>query len=202
MAMKNYYLILGVSRNESQEGIRAAYRDLAKRRHPDLAGAESTAAFQEIVEAYEVLSDPDRRSRYNSQLTASENPPRVRSVAFRPSLDEMFHRFAADLAGYRTPEPSGAAIDLDIALTPSEAHHGVETRARVPLAEACPHCGGTGDQWPLPCPFCDGAGMVRAYRTVWLRIPPRVRHGTILELPVLGAGLPSPLRIRVIIAPH
>jgi len=67
MSLKNYYLILGVDPNESPRGIRAAYRDLAKRFHPDLAGPEGKRRFEEVTEAYEVLSDPERRQRYDEK---------------------------------------------------------------------------------------------------------------------------------------
>src|SRR5262249_44980799 len=60
----DYYLVLGVSRDETSRGIRDAYRQLAKRHHPDLAGPEQAEAFRELVEAYEVLSDAEKRRRY------------------------------------------------------------------------------------------------------------------------------------------
>jgi DnaJ-class molecular chaperone len=102
MAIKDYYLILGVSRDESPEGIRAAFRQLAKRYHPDRAGAESTAEFQQIVEAYEVLSDPARRAQHNRHLAAEEAGERARAgeALSRSEREREFRRFAARLAGY------------------------------------------------------------------------------------------------------
>jgi len=73
MKRKTYYVILGVSNTESPRGIRAAYRDLAKRLHPDVAGEQSTRAFQEVTEAYDVLSDPARRRDYNNKLRRAED---------------------------------------------------------------------------------------------------------------------------------
>ena len=61
MLAKNYYVVLGVCRDESPAGIRTAYNELARCMHPDIAGPADTSRFQEINEAYEVLSDPDRR---------------------------------------------------------------------------------------------------------------------------------------------
>lgn len=72
MPFKNYYLILGVPRQASQAGIRARYRDLVKRLHPDVAGQGSTAAFQEVSEAYDVLSDPRGRREHNRELRSRE----------------------------------------------------------------------------------------------------------------------------------
>src|SRR5919109_3170679 len=68
MVRKNYYLTLGISRNESTEGIRQAFREIVKRYHPDRVGSERLHFFQEIVEAYHVLADPERRSHYDQGL--------------------------------------------------------------------------------------------------------------------------------------
>ena len=82
---KTYYMILGVSRAESAGGIRAAYRELAKKLHPDVAGQQATHAFQEISEAYDVLSDPQRRREYESELRRVES---VDVAPIRPAPSE------------------------------------------------------------------------------------------------------------------
>jgi len=89
---RSYYSILGISRTEGSGGIRAAYRYLAKKLHPDVAGEHTTRAFQEIAEAYGVLSDPQRRVDYNRRLdrdVAHRGPPGaahqpVRQAVIRP----------------------------------------------------------------------------------------------------------------------
>jgi hypothetical protein len=68
MPNKDFYMILGVSRTESPDGIRAAFRDLARRYHPDRAGPRGTRFFQDVVQAYQVLSDQERRSSYDRGL--------------------------------------------------------------------------------------------------------------------------------------
>jgi DnaJ-class molecular chaperone len=68
MARKDYYLLLGISRGESSSGIRKAFRDLARRHHPDHAGPAGTPMFRDVVEAYRVLSDPQRRREYDAEL--------------------------------------------------------------------------------------------------------------------------------------
>src|SRR5690348_12356643 len=68
MQKKTYYKMLGISNTESPGGIRAAYRDLAKRLHPDVAGPGATQAFRDVNEAYAVLSDPELRRDYNDRL--------------------------------------------------------------------------------------------------------------------------------------
>lgn len=197
MAVKDYYLILGVSRDESTEGIRSAFRELAKRYHPDLAGEESTPEFCEIREAYEVLSDPVRRKRYNNELAAAEAPARPRASM---SLEEEFRRLAASLAG--CPQPAGyrrAVADARVILSPEEALRGVEAPIRIRFTQACPACGGSGREWLLPCFDCGGRGAVDAQSTVWVRIPPGVRSGTVIELAPGGA---LRLRLRVVVAPY
>jgi curved DNA-binding protein len=107
MAAKNYYLILGVARSESPAAIRARYRDLARQFHPDVAGTQSTSAFREITEAYEVLADPAARRRYNEELAQGERVPLVEPVtppgwapmsllaepqALRPSFDAFIEQ--------------------------------------------------------------------------------------------------------------
>ena len=70
---RTYYMILGVSPTASEARIRTAYHDLARRLHPDVAGQEATHAFQEISEAYDVLSDPRRRREYNEELRREQH---------------------------------------------------------------------------------------------------------------------------------
>jgi len=72
MALKDYYLILGVSRTETARGIQNTFRELVKQLHPDRVGPQGTAAFQDLVEAYRVLSDPERRKAYRQHLLQTE----------------------------------------------------------------------------------------------------------------------------------
>src|SRR5690242_947179 len=121
MASKTYYMVLGVSRTESPNGIRAAYRDLAKRLHPDVAGTQATHAFQEITQAYDVLSNPERRQAYNHELSRTEERdvsaarsrrgPVTRTPVeilgnpdgIRPSFDETYDRFRRNFTGIGVP---------------------------------------------------------------------------------------------------
>src|SRR2546426_11961101 len=72
MMRKSYYLTLGVPRSENTEGIRQAFREIVKRYHPDRVGSERLRFFQEIVEAYHVLADPERRRDYDRGLSHAE----------------------------------------------------------------------------------------------------------------------------------
>src|SRR5512134_1910345 len=69
MASKDHYFILGISKTESPGGVRSAFRDLARPHHPDHAGPGGAARFREVVEAYRVLADPERRREYDASLS-------------------------------------------------------------------------------------------------------------------------------------
>src|SRR5512137_48551 len=89
MLSRNFYVVLGVPSNETSTGIRRAFRELALRYHPDRAGAQGTEFFQEITEAYRVLSDPERRASYDDGLRHGDvelpSRPAVRpSVRYEP----------------------------------------------------------------------------------------------------------------------
>ncbi|WP_447983841.1 DnaJ domain-containing protein [Nitrospira sp. Nam74] len=117
---KDYYAVLGVSKTEAERGIHGAYRRLAKECHPDRAGDQGTEKFQEIQEAYEVLSDPARRSRYDQDTTPvwrRERPPAEPLVRPRP-------------ASFNEPEPlipSESAVEYLHSLS-SRAKHRVDVR--------------------------------------------------------------------------
>jgi len=72
MALRDYHLILGVSRTETARGIQNTFRELVKQLHPDRVGPQGTAAFQDLIEAYRVLSDPERRTAYRHHLLQTE----------------------------------------------------------------------------------------------------------------------------------
>jgi DnaJ-class molecular chaperone len=87
MPFKNYYVVLGVSRDEKPAGIRSAYRKLAKEMHPDLAGESGTKQFQEIAEAYSVLSDPARRRAHDRKL--DDASVRVKPATFEGKAESL-----------------------------------------------------------------------------------------------------------------
>src|SRR5688572_4745375 len=144
MERKTYYMILGVSSTESANGIRAAYRDLAKRLHPDVAGEQATRSFQEVSEAYAVLSDPQRRREYNDKLSRIDDggiaiarraprEPLVRDPVtilgsrdgVRPSFEAMYERFLRNFTGLGVPKSERLeGLNFEVLLTPEEASRG------------------------------------------------------------------------------
>ena len=89
MAIKNYYVVLGVHREVSDAGIRSAYKDLAKQFHPDRIGEHSTEAFQAISEAYQTLSDPEKRRLHNRLLDRSRIRKRVKKTLDETSSQNL-----------------------------------------------------------------------------------------------------------------
>ena len=101
---KDHYSTLGVDWSESASGIHEAYRRLAKQYHPDYAGDAATAKFQDIQQAYEILSDPEKRKRYDRSIvpnhrTAAQGPDCVNIIRDRPSPSRQWHSYSV------APEP-------------------------------------------------------------------------------------------------
>lgn len=107
---KDYYLILGVCRSESTEGIKSAFRKLAKRHHPDKSGPEGTRRFQDIAEAYEVLSHPESRRRYTERLLSSERESR--RTRFAPGRSRFAWEYESEQdSGNRDPYDRRSTTD-------------------------------------------------------------------------------------------
>jgi DnaJ-class molecular chaperone len=208
MAAPNYYLVLGVSRSETPRGIRARYRDLARALHPDVAGAQSTRAFQEVSEAYQVLVDPIARRRHNDQLAEEERSPLVWDAetlgrtgpetlsplaephAVRPSFEALIDRVLRNATGMGIPKaerPEG--LNLEVILTPDEARRGVDVPIGLPRVDPCAECGGAGRVWLFPCRACGGRGLIEDEEIVRVRIPPLARARSIIEVSLDGIGI-------------
>jgi DnaJ-class molecular chaperone len=219
MATRDYYVTLGVPRTETTTGIRSAFRDLVKKHHPDRSGAEDSAAFRDVVEAYRILSDPALRNRYDEQLEREEGvPERVvirrtsaeplsrepvplfgRAEEIRPSFEAMFDRLVRNFTRIGVPKAERLEpLNCDVVLSPDEAATGGVLPIAVPAFEACPECGGMGHAWLFPCLHCGQTGLVEETVTVRLEIPPMVREGTVVELPLEGLGV-SNFRLRIFI---
>jgi len=164
---KDYYQILGVSRTATEEEIKRAYRHLARRYHPDMnpGDKEAEERFKEINEAYEVLSDPEKRAIYDRFGHAGLEGRFPDFTDF--GLDDFFEEFLRGF-GFRTTrrrEPRrGSDLRYDLLISFEEAAFGCEKEVEITRYEACPHCGGSGAEpgtYPVRCPQCDGTGEVR-----------------------------------------
>ncbi|MGC4120396.1 MAG: DnaJ domain-containing protein [Myxococcales bacterium] len=221
MPTRDYYLILGVRRDDSAEVIREAYKELALQYHPDRAGERATPLFQDIVEAYRVLSDPERRASYDAGLrhaerdrlpvrvTVTPSAPRAVRVeplvpepvapvrdflAFGPSLDDLLEELFEPLA----PRTEARPVEVDLLLSPGQAAQGGIATFGVPVPVPCPACRGAGKTWAGRCPRCLGRRLVEEERPFRLAVPPRVPDGAVFESPLRGLGLHG-LFLRVLV---
>lgn len=171
--MADYYEILGVTRNSDKEEIKRAYRRLARKYHPDVnkePGAEER--FKEINRAYEVLSEPEMRARYDrfgetGVSGAGAGFPDGDMGGFADIFESFFSGFAGGM-GTRTRRPGGPTrgddLRLDLKLEFREAVFGGEKEIRISHLETCEVCSGTGAKpgtRPRTCNTCSGSGQVR-----------------------------------------
>jgi molecular chaperone DnaJ len=171
---RDYYKVLGLDRNATQEQIKQAYRQLAMKYHPDRNPApDATDKFKEIAEAYAVLCDPAKRGQYDVTGHAG--------VSERWSTEDLFRDFAfgdffggrfsdlggvfGDLFGGRTHrgpvKPHAADIHYDLKLTLEDAATGGERVISITRSDRCKTCGGTGARpgtKPVSCAECQGSG--------------------------------------------
>jgi molecular chaperone DnaJ len=172
-ARRDYYEVLGVERGADEREIKSAYRKLALRYHPDKnpGDREAEESFKEAAEAYAVLSDPEKRARYDRyghQGVAG-------SGGFDPSIFADFSDILGDLFGFGDPfgrrrgggaggPARGADLRYDLTLSFEEGVFGVEKTLRLPRLESCEACRGTGSAGgtaPALCSACGGRGQVR-----------------------------------------
>lgn len=214
MEFQDYYDVLGVPRDASQEDVKKAYRKLALKwhpdRHPEEERDEARNRFTRIGEAYEVLSDPEKRERYDRfgkdwQHGQDFTPPSGErtmsreeferafggSAGFSDFFSEMFgDMFRRDFEGragrHARYQVRGADVRAELRLDVETALRGGKSRFEIPAVAACPRCAGTGMIDEHVCPTCAGLGQVRKLRAVDLRIPEDVRDGMVLRLRGLG----------------
>ncbi len=177
MAKRDYYEVIGVERNASEDEIKKAFRKLARQYHPDVnpGDKEAEEKFKEINEAYEILSDKEKRRRYDQFGHAGNDPNGFGGFGGF----EGFGGFGgADMGGFgdifdmffggggsraRGPE-KGADLRLELELEFSEAVFGVEKDIEIMRTEECPTCDGSGAKpgtTPSKCGSCHGTGQIK-----------------------------------------
>lgn len=172
---RDYYEMLGVSRDADKEEIKRAYRRLARKYHPDVnkePGAEER--FKEINHAYEVLSEPETRARYDRFGEAGVTGAGAAGYdvgdmgGFADIFESFFSGFAGGMGTQTARRRSGPArgddLRLDLKLAFREAVFGGEKEIRINHLETCTACSGSGAKpgtRPRTCPTCSGAGQVR-----------------------------------------
>jgi molecular chaperone DnaJ len=172
---RDYYEVLGVQRGASDQELKQAYRRLAIKYHPDKNQGDKDAEekFKEVSEAYQVLSQPEMRARYDRFGHAGLGAGAGAAAGFGqgfPAVEDLFDMFGfGDIfggarAGRRTGPRRGSDLRYDIEITLEEAALGLKTKIRVPRLETCQTCHGSGaaeGSQPVRCNACAGAGQVR-----------------------------------------
>ncbi|MGM9650384.1 MAG: molecular chaperone DnaJ [Faecousia sp.] len=181
---RDYYEVLGVEKNAAEDQIKKAYRKLAAKYHPDVNHeADAEERFKEINEAYEVLSDPDKRARYDqfgfAGVDPNFNPGGAGGNPFGGfgggfsgfgDLGDLFGDFFGGRSSGRSANGprSGENLSAQVDLTFEEAAFGVEKELNIPRVETCDVCGGSGaapGTRPETCSRCRGTGQVRTQQS-------------------------------------
>lgn len=175
MAKRDYYEVLGVPRNASEDDIKKAYRKLAMKYHPDRNQGEAAKAaeekFKEVKEAYEILSDADKRAAYDRYGHAGVDPNMRASAGgdgfagFSEAFGDIFGDIFGAPRGARGRQVyRGADLSYALEITLEEAARGKEAQIRIPSWETCDTCHGSGAKpgtSARTCPTCHGNGVVQ-----------------------------------------
>lgn len=179
MPEKDYYDSLGVGRDAKPEDIRKAYRRLARKHHPDVnpGNNESEERFKQISEAFEVLSDPDKRAVYDrfgyysdrAAQAAQQGPvfdfANFGAANFREIFSEIFSNLRASATLAHKQPARGADIEHSLSITFEEAMLGVTRNLEVDRSETCASCEGKGEtnEHTITCPTCQGTGQQKGF---------------------------------------
>ena len=183
MAKADYYEILGINKDASEAEIKSAFRKAAKQYHPDLhpGDAEAEKKFKEINEAYEVLSDPQKKAQYDQFGHAAFDPTQAQGGGFNGAgfggFEDIFSAFTGGgFGGFgsgfggsssarRNAPVAGSDLRYNLTISFEEAAFGTKKEILVPREENCAACGGTGAKKgtsPVTCSVCVGSGQVRS----------------------------------------
>ncbi len=230
MAGKDYYATLGVPKGSSQKEIRQAYRRLARQHHPDVNPSDKAAEarFKEINAAYEVLSDPDKRRKYDQygdqwlhadQIEELRRQTGARAFRFGQGgvsfdlgdlgdlggLGGIFEGFFG--GGRRRGPAKGANIEQRVEVTLEEAFHGTARTLQLAAEEPCATCGGSGQIAGAVCHVCQGGGTVLKARRLEVKVPAGVETGSRVRIAGegqagFGGGPRGDLYLVVSVRPH
>lgn len=166
---RDYYEVLGIERNASKDDVKRAFRRLARQYHPDVnKEADAEVKFKEINEAYEVLSDDEKRARFDRFGHAGVNGGFGAGATGFGGFEDIFETFFNNMGrsaggGQRTVR-RGADARIDVTIDFIDAAHGIEEEIEFNRLETCDVCTGSGAQegsQPTTCPECKGSGEVR-----------------------------------------
>jgi molecular chaperone DnaJ len=232
MAGRDYYSILGVKRNASEREIKQAYRKLARKYHPDVNPGDKSAEarFKEINAAYEVLSDKEKRQKYDKYGDRWQYADQFTRAGGQQSgfwnysqggggqrfhfeegdleslLSDLFQGSTAGAFGRRAQPKRGRDVEYPVEVTMEEAYRGASRVLSLESEQPCSGCGGTGRIQNLPCSVCRGSGVVPHLERLEVKIPPGVKDGSRVRFAGKGGqgygGAKGDLYLVTSVKPH
>lgn len=229
MPGKDYYAVLGVGRSAPEKEIKQAYRRLARKYHPDVNPGDKAAEakFKEVNEAYEVLSDPEKRKKYNQygdQWQYAEQFAKAGQGAKRDfsrggasttfdfgDLGDLGDLFGGVFRGFGGGSSTARAarprsIEYPVEVTLEEAYHGTKRVLQLQAEETCSACGGSGRVGRGRCSSCGGSGVLLKPKRLEVKIPPGVGDGSKVRIAGQGGqgygGTKGDLFLVVKVLPH
>jgi len=226
---QSYYDVLGVKRGASEKEVRSAYRRLARKLHPDVNPGDNAAEakFKEVTGAYEVLSDPEKRRKYDQYGDKWEYADQIEEMQRRRGarfaggnggfqtfdvgdvgdLGNVFTSFFGRGGGARTMSRRGTDVQQPLEVTLEEAFHGTTRTLELLSQEPCPTCGGSGQIAGATCHTCQGYGQMQRPRRLEVKIPAGVTTGSKVRVaqegqPGIGGGQRGDLLLVVTVRPH
>jgi molecular chaperone DnaJ len=170
MAKRDYYEVLGVNRDADEETVKKAYRRLAMKHHPDRNPGDKSSEekFKEAKEAYEIISNADKRAAYDRYGHAGVDPSAAAGGAgfggFADAFGDIFGDIFGQGRGSRSTVYRGADLRYNLEISLEQAARGTEPKIRVPTWQSCETCQGSGAKpgsKPVTCSTCHGHGQVR-----------------------------------------
>jgi molecular chaperone DnaJ len=230
MAGKDYYAILGVGRSAPEKEIKQAYRRLARKYHPDVNPGDKTAEakFKEINEAYEVLSDPEKRKKYDQYGDQWQYAEQFAKAGQGAQWDftrggthttfdfgdlgdlgdifgGIFQGFGGG-AGTARRSARVRSMEHPVELTLEEAYNGTKRVLQLQAEEPCPVCGGSGRVGRGRCSNCGGSGRLLKPKRLEVKIPQGVRDGSKVRIAGQGSqsydGAKGDIFLVVKVLPH
>ncbi len=227
---KNFYETLGVPRTAGDKEVRSAYRKLARKHHPDVNPNDRAAEgrFKEINTAFEVLSDADKRKKYDKYGDRWEHADQIEEAQKRQSAGAWARQgpnggvesggdfgsifesiFRRERGGPRAQPATrrGQDIETPVEVSLEEAFHGTLRTLSLQSAEICRTCGGSGEVASAVCHTCEGMGQVVRPRRLEVKVPPGVKTGSRVRVagegrPGAGGGHSGDLYLVVTVQPH
>jgi DnaJ-class molecular chaperone len=226
MVTKDFYSVLGVPKGSSQKEVRQAYRKLARQYHPDVNSGDKAAEarFKEVNAAYEVLSDPEKRKKYDLYGDQWEHADQIEQM--RRQAGARTYRSGGDggiqfeyggdtgdlgslfgnLFGRARRPSRPQAIEQRVEVSLEEALLGTTRTLQLAAQEVCATCGGSGEVAGATCHVCQGSGVTMTTRRIEVKIPPGVDSGSRVRVAGEGGsganGATADLYLIVSVRPH